>query len=193
MHSAFLGWQIDDVEDGPNATVNIDNLLLRIIEENERVEAMRAGRDIAQIGVDKKMDRGKRPVEKAPKPQRKKGKPPKPVEKRYCTRSREESSRQVEDYSFESTTDSDDSNFYGIIDSDYDLDSEYDDDDVEFEANVDGDTNTCHEWDEMGFEGQISDEDGSESNDLKSLHGSSNEEGEDRGSFPVNCQKRFSN
>ncbi|KAL6178511.1 hypothetical protein ACLB2K_050029 [Fragaria x ananassa] len=188
-HSAFLEWQINDVKDGPNAIVNIDNPLLRIIEENERVEAIRAGRDIglnkARVGVDIGLDTTRAEGDNQM------GKNKRWTEGRDMLKKLQIHKGKKENHRNLWRRDSDDSNFDGIIDSNYDLDSEYDD--VEFEGNVDGDTNTCHECDEMGFEGQISDEDGSESDDLKGLHDSSDEEGEDKGCFPVNCRKMFSN
>ena len=173
------------MEVGTETILSEDINLLQVIEENERMATVvEAGNAQVQMGKKKKVDKGKRPVKEAPKSLKKRARPKKPAAKRYSTRSGGESSRQREEeieYSSESSTDSDDPNFDGIVDSDYDLNSE--DDDVDFEENVDGDTRRVDEWDEMGFEGHISDYGGDESDGLKSLNGSSDDEDRDRGRF----------
>lgn len=122
-------------------------------------------------------------------------KPKKSKAKRYSTRSAGESSnasapRDEFIAESESSTDSDDPNFDGIIDSDF-ADLTSDDDDVQFNNNVDGDIDLVNELVEMGFEGAISEDDRYDSDGEESLHGS-NDEGVDRGRFPVKCRKRYS-
>ncbi|XP_062008644.1 uncharacterized protein LOC133725409 isoform X2 [Rosa rugosa] len=47
-------------------------------------------------------------------------------------------------------------------------------------------------FDEMGFEGDISDEAGSDFEGLHSLHRFLGDEDEDKGKFPVKCKRRYS-
>ncbi|XP_062008612.1 uncharacterized protein LOC133725383 [Rosa rugosa] len=136
------------------------------------------------------MDKGKRPAveeEAVNKTKKQTARAKKGCAKRYSTRSTGESStaanRQSEEVvNSDSSTDSDDPDFEGIVDSDYeDISS---DDDQQFNNNVDGDPGLAEEYEQMGFEGAISED------DLEGSDGSSNE-GEDRGKFAVKCRRRY--
>lgn len=163
-HTSLLGWWIDDVEEG---------------EPNHEILKKRAAA------------KGKQKVQEAPN--KKKCKSFKNVNRRYSTRSARESSRRQPvdvNASSESTTNSNDTDFEGIVDSDFDLSSE--EDDIQFNKHVDGDPSRVNEFDDMGFEGNISEGDGDSSEGLDSLHGSSDDNEVDRGKFPVKCRKRYS-
>ncbi|XP_040372479.1 uncharacterized protein LOC112192744 [Rosa chinensis] len=141
-----------------------------------------------------KGDKGKEKVveQEVESPKKKRGRPKKDLKRRYSTRSSGEGcSRPVTYSESDDSDDSDDPNYEGIVDSDFELDDA--DDEVEFHTHVDGDPSNVEEWEEIGFNGTISDEDGTASDGFPSLHGSSDESGEDIGMFPVKGKKRFSN
>ncbi|KAL6214721.1 hypothetical protein ACLB2K_014153 [Fragaria x ananassa] len=182
-HVCFMGHVIDDVQEGSDA---IDD-----------VHEVATNGDRAQAARKKAADKEKQKVveEIVPAKRKKTVKPKKSKAKRYSTRSAGESSnasapRDEFIAESESSTDSDDPNFDGIIDSDF-ADLTSDDDDVQFNNNVDGDIDLVNELVEMGFEGAISEDDRYDSDGEESLHGS-NDEGVDRGRFPVKCRKRYS-
>lgn len=123
-------------------------------------------------------------------PKKKAMRPKKAEAMRYSTRGNEGCSYAVPDGDFSSeSSDSDDPNYDGIVDSDYELLDE--EDEVDFERNVDGDPSLVGEFEDMGFEGNISDVEDDGSDGFPSIHGSDSE-GEDVGPYKVGCKKRFS-
>ncbi|KAL6201916.1 hypothetical protein ACLB2K_025628 [Fragaria x ananassa] len=194
-HSNLLGWWIDDVEDGPIVDGVRDEFVPEVIvdhqdettygnfdqnEDGPLVVVDHQDGQTRQVDVETQArsraaakGKGKVVEENIPTPNKKakRGRPKKVVQMRYETRPRRESSRQQEDdveCSSNSSTDSDDPNFDRIRDYDNEITSE-DDDDVQFNHKVDGDPNLVNEWDEMGFEGEISDDDQNASDGLGEL------------------------
>lgn len=92
----------------------------------------------------------------------------------YDTRFKGEFSYDPEEFHYEDedTSDSDyELSYHEMVDSDYELHDE--DDDVLFRANVEGGGENVGEWDEMGYEGNISDGEGEDSEKFDSRKSSS--------------------
>ncbi|KAL6181344.1 hypothetical protein ACLB2K_047999 [Fragaria x ananassa] len=89
----------------------------------------------------------------------------------------------------EESDDSEDVDYDAVVDSDFELHEE--DDEVQFYSLIDGAPDEVVEFEEMGYSGNISDEEAIDSDGFQSVHDSDNK-GEDVGHFKVKGEKRFS-
>ncbi|XP_040373224.1 uncharacterized protein LOC112194821 [Rosa chinensis] len=140
---------------------------INIREPSALVQGSQASVQVSGLTTNSAKEKGKQKLDEVGK---KKGKKPKKTAaRRYETRGGGECSYAApEDDGWSSeTTDSDDPNYDGFVDSDYELFDE--EDEVSFEKNVDGDLSKVAEWEEMGFEGNISDAEADDSNGFPSI------------------------
>lgn len=140
---------------------------------------------------DKQRDKGKKKMEcvEAEVNKKKVGRPKKVLKRRYETRFNGECSYAAD--LADNSSSSDDPDYDDeIVDSDWELFAE--DDEVMFQGYVDGDPSEVQEAEVMGFEGNISDGEGEDSDGFPSYHGSSYESTEDVGIFKVKSKRRFS-